>query len=120
MTTHVAYLADAARADTASAQPDDLGWIPVLRDPDTKDALAKTARSGKIVADTLGVKLTRILPRRAPAILRRIDGATSLAHILLDIQQADAGLTEDAFLRDFQALFEAINGLNLMWLCRAD
>ena len=68
----------------------------------------------------MGVKLTRSLPRRAPAILRRVDGVFALSAILRDIQAADAGLTEDAFLRDFQALFRGLNGLNLMWLRRAD
>jgi len=120
MTTHVAYLADVARAGEATAQASDLQWVPVLRDPETRDALANTARSGKLVADTMGVKLTRSLPRRAPAILRRVDGVFALSAILRDIQAADAGLTEDAFLRDFQALFRGPNGLNLMWLRRAD
>ena len=68
----------------------------------------------------MGVKLTRILPRRAPAILRRVDGVSALSDILRDIHAADAGLTEDVFLRDFQALFNGLNGLNLMWLRRAD
>jgi len=68
----------------------------------------------------LGVKLTRTLPRRAPEILRRVDGANTLNGILRDIQKADASLTEDAFMRDFQALLSGLNGLNLMWLRRAD
>lgn len=120
MTTHVAYLADEARSAETSARPDDLHWIPVLRDPDNRDALANAARSGKVVADTMGVKLTRILPKRAPAILRRVDGAASLSEILRDIQKADAALTEDAFMQDFRALFQGLNGLNLLWLRRAD
>ena len=68
----------------------------------------------------MGVKLTRIFPRRAPAILRRGDGVFALSDILRDIRKADASLTDDAFLRDFQALFSGLNGLNLMWLRRAD
>lgn len=120
MTTHVAYLADVDYAGEAKAQPSDLNWVPVLRDPESRDALANASRSGKLVADTMGVKLTRILPRRAPAILRRVDGVSALSDILLDIHAADASLTEDVFLRDFQALFNGLNGLNLIWLRRAD
>ena len=120
MTTHVAYLADKSCAGEASAKPIDLHWVPVLRDPESRDALANAARSGKLVADALGVKLTRNLPTRAPAILRRVDGANTLDEILRDIQKADASLTEDAFMRDFQALFRGLNDLNLLWLRRAD
>lgn len=120
MTTHVAYLADVDHAGEAKVQPSDLNWVPVLSDPESRDALANASRSGKLVADTMGVKLTRILPRRAPAILRRVDGVSALSDILRDIHAADAGLTEDVFLRDFQALFNGLNGLNLMWLRRAD
>lgn len=120
MTTHVAYLADNARSASAAARPEDLAMTPVLRDPETKDALANTAKNGRFVADNMGAKLTRMVPRRAPAILRRIDGVETLGGILRSIQAADSSLTEVQFLQDFKALFDALNGLNLMWLRRPE
>lgn len=118
MTKHVAYLAPAARAGTAAARPDDgMDRVPVLRDGNGP-ALATAARRGAIVAEHMGLKLVRPLPRLTPAILARVDGAATLADIHAAIRAADPGLDAKRFGDAFAEVFEALNGLNLMWLRR--
>lgn len=116
MTTHVAYLAPQGHAENAAARPNGLNWVPILRDPKAAPALADAAKSGRIVADTLGAKLTCALPKLAPAIIRRIDGKRTLADILAEIQSADASLDAARFQVAFGGVFAALNGLNLLWL----
>lgn len=118
MTKHVAYLASAGRAEAAAARPEDgMDRAPVLRDGNGAE-LAKAARQGAIVAEHMGLKLVRPLPRLAPAILARVDGAATLAEIHAAIRAADPRLDEDRFGEAFAQVFEALNGLNLMWLRR--
>ena len=118
MTKHVAYLASAERAGEAAARPSDgPDLVPILRDANGP-ALAKAARQGAIVAEHMGLKLVRPLPRLAPAILARVDGRTSLDEIRADIASADPSLDPARFAESFSAVFQALNGLNLMWLRR--
>ncbi len=117
MTKHVAYLAPGARAARATAQPNDPALTPVLRDGNGP-ALAAAARSGRIVAEHMGLKLARPLPRLAPAILQRVDGVASLAEIHAGIAAADPALDWQRFQLAFEEVFRAMNGLNLMWLRR--
>lgn len=117
MTKHVAYLAPAARAAAATARPDDPNPTPVLRDGNGS-ALAKAARAGRVVAGYPGVDVAKPLPRLAPAILARIDGAKPRDAIFADLQTADAALDQGRFDAAFIQTFEALNGFNLMWLRR--
>jgi len=117
MTKHIAYLAPAARAGSAAARPSDPALTPVLRDGNGP-ALADAARAGRLSVRHMGLELAPPTPKLAPAILRRVDGRASLGEIHQSIQASDAALDWPRFQASFEALFECLNGLNLMWLRR--
>ena len=57
------------------------------------------------------------LSRLATAMLSRIDGVRDLAEIhRLVAETASPGMTWDAFLAEFRALYAAFNGVNRMLL----
>lgn len=117
LTKHVAYVAPAARASAATADTDDMNMIPLLRDGNGPD-LATAARAGRLVAKINGVEFQHSMPRLAPAILRRIDGAATLRQIFDELREADPKLDEGRFLTAFRQVFDGLSGLNLMWLKR--
>ncbi len=117
LTKHVAYLAPAARAATATATLDDGALRPVLRDGNGP-AIAEAARRGPLKLRHLGADIARPLPRLAPAILRRIDGRARIDDIYRDISAADPGLDRRRFDAAFGEVCAALGGLNLLWLAR--
>ncbi len=116
MKTHVLY-ATLAAGDTLAAS--EAGMIPQL----TKNSGAELARA---VAGSLtlrlevgGITLQHPLPRLAPALLQRIDGLRSIGQILQDLQASNPALESAALQADWQALYDALAGFNLLLLRRS-
>ena len=63
-----------------------------------------------------GLPYALALPPLAPAILAEIDGARSLAEIEAALRGRTASLTPEAFQQGFEALYEALNGINALFL----
>ena len=115
---HVMYCTAAPDDSACIARSDDPAAVPVLLDLDG-DGLAKAVERELVLkADFDGLSLRFPLPRLAPAILRRIDGDRSLAAIHDQLQSLDRSLNWDAFVRQFRHLFDALNGINRMFLRR--
>ena len=113
MRKHVWYAVPAGRGDTVAAIVP--AAIPVLRDDDGP-ALARGLRSGVVAATIDGFRFALPLPRRANAMLARIDGVRTLAAIHADLAAADPAFGWEAFAAEFQALFDAMHGLNKLHL----
>ena len=114
LTKHLAYLAPGRRQ---SALPTSPKMAPILRDP-TGPALAEAARAGRLTAKHMGIEIARSLPRAAPAILKRVDGIATLGEIQREIAVADAKMDWPRFQSEFTQVFDALAGLNLIWLRR--
>jgi SAM-dependent methyltransferase len=110
----------AVRADdpVAPPQPDDPDLIPVVVNADPA-ALAKAAgTSGSISATVDGLPFRMRLPRRAGAMLARIDGRTSLRALHAALRAQDPQLDEAMFMAQFAELFAALHGLGKLMLRR--
>lgn len=112
---HIAYLAPAGHADgrTAEIAPD---MIAVLREANGP-ALAQALKPGDPLKVAFGAtSLGFPLPRRAPAILARIDGQRTLGALHSAVAEAGLTLSKAEFDRDFAALYRALNGVNQLFL----
>ncbi len=100
----------------ALADPSDMRAVPHLRDIDGPALAAQLSTDGTLVATQYGLRLQRKLPPLAPAILKLIDGRRSLAdiHAVLVAQRSD--MQRDRFLREFEMLYRALNGIGRMHL----
>ena len=115
---HIVYAVPSARAGASIADPADETLCPVLRDRDGA-ALAAAVRPGRPLEahlDGLAVRLP--LPPLAAAMLRAIDGHTTV----LGVKQAAAGtvrgIAPAALDRQFHQLFAALNGIGKLHLRR--
>ena len=95
------------------ARPDDPDVTPVLREQDPAALAQAIAGSGRLVVHLDGQPITRAMPEGAAAIIALADGDRSLAEI-----RAQLGLDPAAFTNRFEALYRALNGVNLMLLRR--
>ncbi len=115
MKSHVVY---ANRIGAGSEAKLDDEAIPIL----TKHKGAELARAAQqdlaIKATIEGVALRRRLPRLAPALLSRIDGARSLREIRADLRASNPAIDEARFAKEMGETYEALRGLNLMLLRR--
>lgn len=114
MRKHVWYAVPAGSGATI-ADIDGPDTVPVLRDEDGA-TLARGLRGGTLAATIDGFRFAFPLPRRASAILSRIDNTASLGAIHTAIAAADKGFGWEAFLAEFRQVFEAMHGLNKLHL----
>jgi SAM-dependent methyltransferase len=112
---HVAYAVPAARPDPVAA-PDDLALVPVPHGLDAADLARRMGRDPVLTANFDGLKLRFPLPRRAPAMLRRIDGATPVGAILDTLQADDPRLDRAQALAEWRRSYAAFNGTNTLLL----
>ncbi|NNG04312.1 MAG: class I SAM-dependent methyltransferase [Inquilinus sp.] len=116
--THAFYVVPRARLAEAVARPDDPAAVPVPRDIDGP-ALARKLKPGQgLSADLPGLTGRLPLPPLAAAMLARIDGRRDLATLHREIAGAGAGLSWDAFKRQFDQLYATLNGLGKLYLRR--
>jgi len=110
----------ALRADdpVAAPRPDHPDLVPVGANADLAAIARAVSSSGSISATVDGLAFKLRLPRRAGAILARIDGATSLRALHAALAAQDPRLDEAGFMAQFAELFEALHGLGKLMLRR--
>lgn len=113
---HVAYLVAPERWQSAVARPDLPDVVPVLKDV-TPAALARTIGSaGALVLNFDGARLRLPLPPAASRLIAAIDGRRTLGEIGERMRAEGTLAGRDAFAREFDALYAALNGANLLLL----
>ncbi len=108
--THVFYVTK-SQADTL-ARPEGPDAIPVLRDLEGPLLAKALQRDLTLKVDLESLPLRFALPRLAPVILQRIDGATDLGAIHRALQALDSTLDWTAFKKQFDALYAILNSVN--------
>lgn len=117
MNRHVVYLKPAGRADDPIVRLDGAA-IPILHRFDPKVA-AQLKPGQTLTAQLFGAPVPLALPRLAPAILARIDGARPVDAIYRELNAAQGSrLTRAEFDRQLAELYRALNGINKMLLRR--
>lgn len=113
---HILYAAKGGGRADCVARPTGPEAVPLLHGLEGA-ALARALQGDlTLKAEFDGLPLRLPLPRLAPAILQRIDGAASLGAIWEDLKVLDSGVDWDTFLIQFRQLYEALNGINRMFL----
>jgi SAM-dependent methyltransferase len=113
MRRHVFYAVRSDNRATLPASPDDPRAIPVPVDFDPARIASALAQGQAIKAEFDGLPVRFTVPPLAGAIARLIDGRRSLA----EIHRAIAPPCEwAAFKAAFDALFDAFNGINRLFL----
>lgn len=112
MKKHVVYAAPRAGAALRVAAPEGPEAVALLHDTDGAEMARGVRDSLRFTADFDGVKLRLSLPRLAPAILARIDGARSLGDIHGELRELDAALDWPRFKNQFDQLYRVLSGLN--------
>lgn len=110
--THVVYLS--RREDTVARPAEEA--VPQLIELDGAKLAEALGRDLVFRGSLDKLPVAFALPARAPAILRRIDGTTSIGAIREALQAQDAGLTAESFDKDFDAVYRVFNGVNRMLL----
>ena len=110
--THVVYL---SRREDSVARPQDAA-VPLLVEMEGRQVAEALGRDLVFRGSFDKLPVAFPLPPRAPAILRRIDGKASIGEIRDALKAQDGGLGEEAFARDFQAVYRAFNGVNRLLL----
>ena len=107
---HTVYCVPAAqKADTVAKPTDEAA--PVLKNIDGPALAAAIGPDGSVKVSGDGMEMGIRLPPMAPAILRQVDGKRTIAEI-----RAATGAGEEDFRRQFAALYNALNGMNLLLL----
>ncbi len=106
--THVFYVAKGKTRAQALARPTSAA-VPILIDTDGPALARKLSRGAAISAQFGGLKLSFDVGEGAASILHHVDGRTNLAAI-----KRAAGSKN--FDKRFGAVYQALNGLNLMLL----
>lgn len=107
---HTVYCVATARAGDTVARPTDEA-VPVLKDIDGPALAGAIGADGSIKVSGDGMEMGIRLPPMAPAILRHVDGKRTIGEI-----RAAIGADGEKFHRQFAALYNALNGMNLMLL----
>ena len=107
---HTLYCVPAAQQADTVARPTDAA-APVLKNIDGPGLAAAIGPDGSIKLSGDGMEMGIRLPPLAPAILRQVDGARSIAEI-----RTATGAGDEDFQRQFAALYKALNGMNQMLL----
>ena len=114
---HVFYAAKGGSRDEALARPG-RNMAPVLREARPLDLARAVAGRGTLKGELGGITMRFALPANAAAIIARCDGATRLGaiHRALAAEASGSGPTWAAFRADFDTLYGALGGLNLLLL----
>ncbi len=115
---HVFYAVKKAGAHDAVARPDGAQAVPVLREADGPAMARRLKRGGRIKADLAGVKLSYPVPPLAAAILAHVDGKRDLSEIHRLVAGGQPRLDWFAFKAAFDALYAALNAVNVMLIAR--
>lgn len=107
---HTVYCVPAARKGDTVAKPTD-GAMPVLKNIDGPVLARAIEPDGSIKVSGDGMEMGIRLPPMARAILRLVDGKRTIGEI-----RAATGAEPENFRRQFAALYNALNGMNLMLL----
>ena len=115
--SHAFYV---VRADdrVAPPQPDDPALVPVGANADLAALAKSVGTSGSIAATVDGLTFRLKLPRRAGAMLARIDGRTSLRALHAALAAEDPRLDEASFMTQFAEMFASLNALGKLMLRR--
>ena len=65
-----------------------------------------------------GVKLRLALPKLASAMVAQVDGESDLAEIGRNLGKSGGRISSSAFMRQFETLYAALNGINAMLFIR--
>jgi len=114
--SHVCYLAKAAHAEGRIARPDD-DAVPRLPRHDGPALARAIAGDLTLRSEADGLKLRLAVPRLAPALVSAIDGARPIGEIL-GLVAVRSGAEPDDVRAQFLALYDVLNGLNLLLLSR--
>ncbi len=112
---HIFY---AVRADNPVALPDtaEPTAVPHLISQTPEEAAKLMPPGGTITVSSDGLKTDMPVPPLSLAIIALCDGTRSLADIHAAIHEKRSDLDYDAFMRQFDALYAAMNGINRMVL----
>lgn len=112
---HVFYAVKSSNAAYTVAAPAGAA-IPVAVGDEPARMAANLKPGGVLTATFEGIALRFPMPRLAPAIAARIDGARSLDALYDDLKEVDRALTRAEFDRQFDALYHALNGIGRLFL----
>jgi SAM-dependent methyltransferase len=113
---HLFYAAKRGTSQGRLARPDRPEAVPVLgRLPAARLAEA-LRREAVLKVDLDGVALSLPMPELAAEIVARIDGKTSLAKLHRALQKGRPAVDWLAFKAAFDSLYEALGGLNHLWI----
>ena len=116
---HTFYVVAKSRAAEAVAAPDDRRAVPLLRDADGAAMADRLRAGGRIKAELDGVALSYPVPPLAAAILAEIDGKRDLGEIQRRVGRAEGHtIGWKDFKVAFEALYAALNALNVMLIAR--
>lgn len=116
MKTHVLYATLAEGPTLAESGPDMIPQMTKNSGPELARALAASLT---LRVEVGGITLQQPLPRLAPALLQRIDGRRTLAQIFAEVAAGNAALEPAALRADWDQLYAALAGFNLLLLRRA-
>ncbi|MHC4984443.1 MAG: hypothetical protein ACYTF6_14905, partial [Planctomycetota bacterium] len=119
---HVFYVTKAGTRDGRVARPDRPEAVPILGRLPAARLAAALSREAVLKVDLDGVALSLPMPALAAEIVARIDGKSSLAQIHAALQDRRPTLDWLAFKAAFDGVYEALGGLNHLWIAypRAD
>lgn len=114
MKIHRFYLARGPGAADRVARPEGAAAVPVTTEIAGPALARKLRKGGKLTVDLAGTKLSHAMPRLAPLILERVDGAMTLEQIHAALTALDPSLDWATFKRQFDQVYAALNGLDMM------
>jgi SAM-dependent methyltransferase len=117
---HVCYLAKAGALEGRVVRPDRPEAVPRLNGLPPAKLAAALERETLLKAEFDGLALSLPLPQGSAAIAALIDGRRSLGEIHAALQARDPGLDWFAFQAVFAPFYQALAGLNLIWLSYPD
>ena len=116
MKVHICYLVRAADHADACAQPATPQVIPVMREVGAGALARQLAGKTSLSANFDGAKMRFPLPPLTADIVRSINGIDNLETIHRRLLETRGALSWADFEAQFQALYHALNGLNITLL----
>ncbi len=92
------------------------GVVPVLNNVSPEALAGRLKGAPALSLDFDGAKIRLVLPAQASAMTALIDGERGLAEIRRRLGKAGQKLSPGAFMRQFETLYKALNGINAMLL----
>ncbi len=114
---HVVYVAKTGTGNGRMARPERPEAVPILGRLPAAALAGALKREAVLKVDLDGVALRLPLPGLASEIVARIDGEKSLGEIHATLQEHRPTLDWLAFKAAFDRVYEALGGLNHLWIC---